>query len=112
MTSIPEATLSLVVSHFQIEDRKSTRLNSNHVKISYAVFCLKKKKNAGPGGERLQNKELRNRQRHGLILPRARVTFRIHPQRPALQHLGGIVFLGQRGGLAGSTLLPDMTLFG
>src|SRR5699024_12268011 len=26
-------------------DRKSTRLNSSHVSISYAVFCLKKKKN-------------------------------------------------------------------
>src|SRR5690606_42147026 len=29
--------------HADIEDRKSTRLNSSHVKISYAVFCLKKK---------------------------------------------------------------------
>src|SRR5690606_41718526 len=29
----------------QCIDRKSTRLNSSHVKISYAVFCLKKKKN-------------------------------------------------------------------
>src|SRR5690349_22333635 len=28
----------------QREDRKSTRLNSSHVEISYAVFCLKKKK--------------------------------------------------------------------
>src|SRR5690625_6119260 len=28
-----------------LEDRKSTRLNSSHVAISYAVFCLKKKKN-------------------------------------------------------------------
>src|SRR5690606_40393967 len=28
----------------QLQDRKSTRLNSSHVKISYAVFCLKKKK--------------------------------------------------------------------
>src|SRR5690348_18108490 len=28
----------------QIEDRKSTRLNSSHPSISYAVFCLKKKK--------------------------------------------------------------------
>src|SRR5699024_11854587 len=28
------------------EDRKSTRLNSSHVSISYAVFCLKKKKRA------------------------------------------------------------------
>src|SRR5207249_9283481 len=28
----------------EAEDRKSTRLNSSHVSISYAVFCLKKKK--------------------------------------------------------------------
>src|SRR5437868_12977749 len=28
------------------KDRKSTRLNSSHVSISYAVFCLKKKKNS------------------------------------------------------------------
>src|SRR3712207_7029019 len=28
-----------------IEDRKSTRLNSSHANISYAVFCLKKKNN-------------------------------------------------------------------
>src|SRR3712207_6865570 len=30
---------------FEITDRKSTRLNSSHANISYAVFCLKKKKN-------------------------------------------------------------------
>src|SRR5690606_40272377 len=30
--------------HGDRADRKSTRLNSSHVKISYAVFCLKKKK--------------------------------------------------------------------
>src|SRR5688572_32155495 len=29
----------------QLQDRKSTRLNSSHSQISYAVFCLKKKKN-------------------------------------------------------------------
>src|SRR2546426_3674004 len=29
-------------------DRKSTRLNSSHLVISYAVFCLKKKKNTEP----------------------------------------------------------------
>src|SRR5438874_3544632 len=29
---------------FLLLDRKSTRLNSSHVEISYAVFCLKKKK--------------------------------------------------------------------
>src|SRR3712207_9147213 len=28
----------------ELEDRKSTRLNSSHANISYAVFCLKKKK--------------------------------------------------------------------
>src|SRR5690349_23532386 len=30
-----------------VSDRKSTRLNSSHVEISYAVFCLKKKKKRG-----------------------------------------------------------------
>src|SRR5690554_7605800 len=30
--------------HLGQRDRKSTRLNSSHVRISYAVFCLKKKK--------------------------------------------------------------------
>src|SRR3712207_8839203 len=30
-----------------LEDRKSTRLNSSHANISYAVFCLKKNKYAG-----------------------------------------------------------------
>src|SRR3712207_8624000 len=30
---------------FDQQDRKSTRLNSSHANISYAVFCLKKKKN-------------------------------------------------------------------
>src|SRR5256886_5605250 len=31
------------ILHFFISDRKSTRLNSSHSQISYAVFCLKKK---------------------------------------------------------------------
>src|SRR5690606_37312799 len=34
----------IMQSAFDTADRKSTRLNSSHVKISYAVFCLKKKK--------------------------------------------------------------------
>src|SRR5690349_24074792 len=33
-----------LVGRRQRRDRKSTRLNSSHVEISYAVFCLKKKK--------------------------------------------------------------------
>src|SRR2546430_12389565 len=32
-----------------LKDRKSTRLNSSHSQISYAVFCLKKKKNIRAG---------------------------------------------------------------
>src|SRR5690606_41185544 len=38
--SPPSAT---VAASSCVPDRKSTRLNSSHVKISYAVFCLKKK---------------------------------------------------------------------
>src|SRR5256886_7999862 len=38
----PEDDLQAVVQRL---DRKSTRLNSSHSQISYAVFCLKKKKN-------------------------------------------------------------------
>src|SRR5205085_9030896 len=35
------------------QDRKSTRLNSSHSQISYAVFCLKKKNNTAPARRRL-----------------------------------------------------------
>src|SRR3712207_7049529 len=39
----PEARLAVRLE--RAGDRKSTRLNSSHANISYAVFCLKKKKN-------------------------------------------------------------------
>src|SRR5699024_11466316 len=51
-TETPEKTFQNVLNFFQSftldalgvgSDRKSTRLNSSHVSISYAVFCLKKK---------------------------------------------------------------------
>src|SRR2546422_7050457 len=42
-------TRQLIVKRLRPEiDRKSTRLNSSHGYISYAVFCLKKKKTEGP----------------------------------------------------------------
>src|SRR5207249_7659191 len=50
MTAIVESMLGGIGSTIAVmkvgnqEDRKSTRLNSSHVSISYAVFCLKKKK--------------------------------------------------------------------
>src|SRR5947209_11286323 len=39
-----QAVMAAITRHFGNEDRKSTRLNSSHANISYAVFCLKKKK--------------------------------------------------------------------
>src|SRR3712207_8060739 len=47
---LPEGVIVDSLSHVAAEkpdlDRKSTRLNSSHANISYAVFCLKKNKNA------------------------------------------------------------------
>src|SRR2546426_3456105 len=40
----PQASTRLQHHRAGVEDRKSTRLNSSHLVISYAVFCLKKKK--------------------------------------------------------------------
>src|SRR3712207_8189221 len=40
----------LLAEHrIQVKDRKSTRLNSSHANISYAVFCLKKKQTHSSG---------------------------------------------------------------
>src|SRR3712207_7110643 len=43
---VVEGRRSLLDELAAAEDRKSTRLNSSHANISYAVFCLKKKKQA------------------------------------------------------------------
>src|SRR5690625_6455905 len=44
-TELAEGSLTIRPAGLRIQtDRKSTRLNSSHVAISYAVFCLKKKK--------------------------------------------------------------------
>src|SRR5690348_18011381 len=45
------------------QDRKSTRLNSSHPSISYAVFCLKKKKNRQYV---IDSRQTRRRPRHSL----------------------------------------------
>src|SRR3989440_3687997 len=45
--------LRLALVERRAVDRKSTRLNSSHDQISYAVFCLKKKKNTGKPRGRL-----------------------------------------------------------
>src|SRR5256886_13446407 len=64
------------VDYRPVKDRKSTRLNSSHSQISYAVFCLKKKHNShrsdvAPDAERLAAET-----------PRPRVTPRPTPPRP------------------------------
>src|SRR6266496_2240149 len=46
---------SISSSGRMVGDRKSTRLNSSHVEISYAVFCLKKKKKNNQRPERESN---------------------------------------------------------
>src|SRR5438270_3941556 len=43
--------------HLHISDRKSTRLNSSHSQISYAVFCLKKKNSISPISSRVFSPE-------------------------------------------------------
>src|SRR3989442_3758661 len=43
-TAVKDFGIKAAVGYEIREDRKSTRLNSSHVRISYAVFCLKKKK--------------------------------------------------------------------
>src|SRR5207253_8329529 len=55
-TTLPDGT---TVPSGKVVDRKSTRLNSSHVAISYAVFCLKKKKNQLSLRERLPKLETR-----------------------------------------------------
>src|SRR5256885_10793588 len=58
------------------EDRKSTRLNSSHLVISYAVFCLKKKKT-------------------GRGLPRCRIELGSESETELPDSLGELVALGQ-----------------
>src|SRR5438034_8147238 len=43
--SVTQEDTTNIIGVTVAEDRKSTRLNSSHTVISYAVFCLKKKKN-------------------------------------------------------------------
>src|SRR5436309_7151795 len=43
-----DLTAAAALVRVLVKDRKSTRLNSSHVKISYAVFCLKKKTTTEP----------------------------------------------------------------
>src|SRR5690554_7412092 len=54
----PEYRGIINYTYEDVKDRKSTRLNSSHVRISYAVFCLKKKKNQTSTKKNLNNSKL------------------------------------------------------
>src|SRR2546430_12367618 len=56
----------------RILDRKSTRLNSSHSQISYAVFCLKKKRSLSR--RRLRNSPICNSRSSRTLLPHQRAT--------------------------------------
>src|SRR5258705_4476773 len=61
--------------HDCLGDRKSTRLNSSHLGISYAVFCLKKKKQCPPSFKPKPER------------PHAATTPRASPSRQATRHV-------------------------
>src|SRR5690554_7133911 len=78
-------------------DRKSTRLNSSHVRISYAVFCLKKKSNNGCGGNdkrrksggmRWKVRRLLRHEEHHIV----QFLFRVAINDVALHHRFGQLF--------------------
>src|SRR6266699_2839334 len=90
-------------------DRKSTRLNSSHVRISYAVFCLKKKKElvSSPHGLHKNNK----RRCSGLLGHRAgRLPSARCPRRKERHGQRDLFFLRKRRPPR-STLFPYTTLF-
>src|SRR2546430_11201681 len=53
--SLPFSASLPTLAQFTALDRKSTRLNSSHSQISYAVFCLKKKKTITTAHHQLDN---------------------------------------------------------
>src|SRR5258708_24540768 len=55
LLGVPRQGARAVVQHPISVDRKSTRLNSSHQIISYAVFCLKKKKTHTPANAAIQS---------------------------------------------------------
>src|SRR2546430_3616197 len=61
------------------QDRKSTRLNSSHSQISYAVFCLKKKNNSN----RLHSQDVRGEQVADHAGPQVTILFHLAQRRSA-----------------------------
>src|SRR2546430_9212225 len=64
---IKDSRRAIHAPRFKGEDRKSTRLNSSHSQISYAVFCLKKKKKKT---NQTQNHDRRKRHNYKIYHPK------------------------------------------
>src|SRR5205085_356112 len=82
-------------------DRKSTRLNSSHSQISYAVFCLKKKRRAIPLTLRLLINQVNpstNLATHFLNFAISKtLTHRVSLSKHLAYHLGRLMLLGKIG---------------
>src|SRR5215471_15831470 len=92
-------------------DRKSTRLNSSHVEISYAVFCLKKKKRRR--GECSSGHQAANREEQAASVQRSRIHgFSLEPRHvdSCCSGAAGLFFLMIRRPPR-SPLFPYTTLF-
>src|SRR5205807_8685090 len=75
---------NIPIEQHQPEDRKSTRLNSSHLVISYAVFCLKKKKLKTASSQSVLSSDGRSRgqrQEHSLCQTRMSATATGSPAR-------------------------------
>src|SRR4029453_10110426 len=73
----PPAARAVAVAEALGGDRKSTRLNSSHTVISYAVFCLKKKEGGGNLADRMRrgnygSSVLSRSSAHQAVVPRRR----------------------------------------
>src|SRR5580698_1197 len=101
--------MALAARLFEHLDRKSTRLNSSHMSISYAVFCLKKKKINVNGGELQREKNTTTTVHAGaadIEQPRAR-----QQQGPAVHRCHSPFFFLMIRQPPRSTLFPYTTLF-
>src|SRR6267378_971736 len=92
-------------------DRKSTRLNSSHVEISYAVFCLKKKNSTGKrtAAHAFATAQLNRGQPEAADVER-RVMSVVHPDLAWVESRCSFFFLMIRRPPR-STLFPYTTLF-
>src|ERR1039457_4663812 len=95
-------------------DRKSTRLNSSHLVISYAVFCLKKKKELPMANLQLALDALRSEAQAGAdqtARGRCCPPFVVRPGRYHLTYPGSSFFFLMIRRPPRSTLFPYTTLF-